>query len=72
MSMNGKSKVDKPESRPGSWSPHDEKTDMRESLKEILGQVDSMPTLDNRSEDEILGYDEHGLPRNSLQYSVTH
>jgi len=25
--------------------------------------VDALPTLDTRSEDEILGYDENGLPR---------
>ncbi|MBV8053147.1 MAG: type II toxin-antitoxin system VapB family antitoxin [Acidobacteriaceae bacterium] len=32
-------------------------------LEEILQRVDNMPTLDSRSADEILGYDEHGLPR---------
>ena len=36
---------------------------MSESIEEILRRVDALPTLDNRSEDEILGYDEHGLPR---------
>jgi hypothetical protein len=25
--------------------------------------VDSLPTVDSRPEDEILGYDEHGVPR---------
>jgi hypothetical protein len=25
--------------------------------------VDALPTLDSRPEDEILGYDEHGIPR---------
>jgi antitoxin VapB len=34
-----------------------------EKLAEILTRVDSLPRLDNRSEDEILGYDERGLPR---------
>jgi antitoxin VapB len=34
-----------------------------ESIAEILRRVDALPTLDRRSEDEILGYDEHGLPR---------
>lgn len=34
-----------------------------ESIAEILRRVDSLPTLDTRPEDEILGYDEHGLPR---------
>lgn len=32
-------------------------------IEDILGRVDAMPTIDNRSADEILGYDEHGLPR---------
>jgi antitoxin VapB len=32
-------------------------------LEEILNRVDRLPILDSRSADEILGYDEHGLPR---------
>jgi antitoxin VapB len=32
-------------------------------LQEILRRVDQLPILDSRSADEILGYDEHGLPR---------
>lgn len=32
-------------------------------VEDILRRVDAMPTLDERSPDEILGYDEHGLPR---------
>lgn len=32
-------------------------------LKEILARVDRLPVLDTRTPDEILGYDEHGLPR---------
>ncbi len=32
-------------------------------LKEILRRVDQLPVLDSRTADEILGYDEHGLPR---------
>ena len=31
-------------------------------ILEILRRVDLLPVLDPRSEDEILGYDEHGLP----------
>lgn len=31
-------------------------------LEEILNRVDRLPVLDTRSTDEILGYDEHGLP----------
>jgi antitoxin VapB len=32
-------------------------------LGEILRRVDELPILDPRAADEILGYDEHGLPR---------
>lgn len=32
-------------------------------IEDILQRVDALPTIDNRSADEILGYDEHGLPR---------
>jgi len=32
-------------------------------LEEILCRVDQLPVLDARTPDEILGYDEHGLPR---------
>jgi len=32
-------------------------------IEALLRRVDAMPTLDNRSSEEILGYDEHGLPR---------
>lgn len=32
-------------------------------LEEILRRVDQLPLLDNRTADDILGYDEHGLPR---------
>jgi hypothetical protein len=31
-------------------------------LNDILRRVDALPILDFRSEDEILGYDENGLP----------
>lgn len=31
-------------------------------LDDILRRVDAMPTLDTRPEDEILGYDDDGLP----------
>ena len=31
-------------------------------LADILRRVDQLPTLDSRTADEILGYDEHGLP----------
>lgn len=32
-------------------------------IEDLLRRVDALPTLDSRSPDEILGYDEHGLPR---------
>jgi antitoxin VapB len=32
-------------------------------IEDLLQRVDSMPTLDSRPEDEILGYDDHGVPR---------
>ena len=31
-------------------------------IEELLRRVDSLPTLDSRPADEILGYDENGLP----------
>ena len=35
----------------------------REKINEILCRVDALPIEDNRSEDEILGYDENGIPQ---------
>ena len=32
-------------------------------LEDVLRRVDALPTVDTRSEDEILGYDEQGIPR---------
>lgn len=32
-------------------------------LEDILRRVDQLPVLDSRTPDEILGYDENGLPR---------
>ena len=32
-------------------------------VEDILKRVDALPTIDPRTADEILGYDEHGLPR---------
>jgi antitoxin VapB len=31
-------------------------------VEDLLRRVDALPTLDSRTEDEILGYDEHGIP----------
>ena len=36
---------------------------LADQIEDLLRRVDSLPTLDSRSPDEILGYDEHGLPR---------
>jgi antitoxin VapB len=35
---------------------------MTEKLQDILRRVDALPPLDTRPEDEILGYDKHGIP----------
>ena len=32
-------------------------------LEDVLRRVDQLPILDSRTPDEIVGYDEHGLPR---------
>jgi antitoxin VapB len=34
-----------------------------DQLKEILRRVDQLPVQDSRGPDEIVGYDENGLPR---------
>jgi antitoxin VapB len=36
---------------------------MTEKLEDILRRVDTLPTVDARSADDILGYDAHGVPR---------
>jgi antitoxin VapB len=36
---------------------------LREELRDIGRRCAALPTLDARTEDEILGYDERGLPR---------
>ena len=36
---------------------------MREKLEQILARVDALPVVDARSPDEIIGYDENGLPQ---------
>jgi len=35
-------------------------------LNELLRRVDALPTLDARSADEIVGYDDHGIPMKAL------
>ncbi len=32
-------------------------------IEDLLRRIDSLPILDSRSADEILGYDENGMPR---------
>jgi len=39
------------------------KRSLREEIEEIARHYQSLPVLDDRSSDEILGYDENGLPR---------
>ena len=34
----------------------------KSEIDEILRRVDSLPALDSRPADEIIGYDEHGFP----------
>ncbi len=36
---------------------------LKSQLDDILRRVDQLPVLDSRIPDEMLGYDEHGLPR---------
>jgi antitoxin VapB len=36
---------------------------IEKALREIGERCSKLPVLDDRSPDEILGYDEHGLPR---------
>ncbi len=40
----------------------EEQARRRAILLEIARQMDALPDLDSRSADEILGYDENGLP----------
>jgi len=46
--------------RSGPLARHDAR---RERLDAIARHCAELPVLDARSADEILGYDEHGLPR---------
>ncbi len=36
---------------------------VRELFRHAQERISRLPVLDNRSDDEILGYDENGLPR---------
>jgi antitoxin VapB len=36
---------------------------LKSQIEDLLRRVDALPTLDSRPMEEILGYDEHGMPR---------
>jgi antitoxin VapB len=36
---------------------------LADQVEDLLRRVDALPVLDSRTEDEILGYDENGIPR---------
>jgi antitoxin VapB len=36
---------------------------LRDELRDIAERCSTLPTLDNRPADDLLGYDERGLPR---------
>lgn len=42
---------------------HQQNRNLANQLSEILRRVDRLPVLDSRGPDEIVGYDENGLPR---------
>jgi antitoxin VapB len=39
--------------------------DLPEEVADILERMDALPNLDTRTEDEILGYNEFGVPKNA-------
>lgn len=45
--------------------PKEEGKPTRDELDDLLGRVASLPTLDPRPADRILGYDEDGIPESS-------
>lgn len=47
----------------GHEAEHALATSVSERLLTAARQYQALPTLDDRSADAILGYDEHGLPR---------
>jgi hypothetical protein len=49
--------------RPHNEESFDLQEPLRQRLDELLRGVDALPTLDSRTADEILDYDENGLPR---------
>lgn len=51
------------ESRLDMLRRHQRQDAVRKEIDEILARVHALPILDDRPEDEILGYDENGIPR---------
>ena len=47
----------------GPADPPFDPPDIWERIREIQDRVAAMPDIDTRSADEIIGYDEHGVPR---------
>ena len=42
--------------------PRRDPAEIKKALREIAEQCSKLPILDDRTDDEILGYDEDGLP----------
>jgi antitoxin VapB len=49
------------ERRLASLPPLKRQVDMVK-VRALLAEIDALPVIDNRSADEIIGYDENGLP----------
>ena len=47
--------------------PKSQAAKQKAEIEASLRRIDSLPILDSRSEDEILGYDEHGMPESSTE-----
>ena len=46
----------------GTRAPRETPQEFAARLMRIVKKFDELPTLDHRSADEIIGYDEYGLP----------
>ncbi|MEK7862986.1 MAG: type II toxin-antitoxin system VapB family antitoxin [Chloroflexota bacterium] len=51
------------EERLARLRPEKEKLALSRKIRRIVRSISGLPDLDTRTADEILGYDEHGLPR---------
>jgi antitoxin VapB len=47
--------------RPSAGAPSDP-PDIWEQVREIQDELAALPDVDTRSADELIGYDEHGIP----------